>query len=451
MESFGILSLIPAIIVLILAIVTRRPLESLIAGSIVGLIMIEPSNFIFNFTDLAQKTIVDPVIGWIFIVCGLMGSLIVLLLRTGAALAFSLSISKRAKNRKVALLSTWFLGLIIFIDDYLNALAVGTTMRRLTDKYNISREMLSYVVDSTAAPVCILLPISTWAVFFVALLETNEIVASGEGMALYIESIPYMFYAWAAILIVPLVASGLFPIIGPMKKAEQLAAQGKSHYQLVDTTGVDAEVLGAADKVNIWSFIIPMVSLIGISWYCDINVLVGVICSVVISVVLFGCQGVMKWGELFDAVIDGIRLMIPALAIILASFMLKDVGEQMGLSDFVIETVKPLMTAELLPVVTFIAIAIVAFTTAAFWGVLALSVPIILPLAEQVGTPLPLVIGAMMSAAAFGSHACFYSDSTVLAAQASEVDVMDHALTQLPYVLISAFVAVLAWLALAYI
>jgi Na+/H+ antiporter NhaC len=449
-EFFGILSLIPAIIVLILAIATRRPLESLIAGSIAGLIMIEPSNFIFNFAELAQKTIINPTIGWIFIVCGLMGSLIILLLRTGAALAFSLSISKHAKNRKVALLSTWFLGLVIFIDDYLNALAVGTTMRRLTDKYKVSREMLSYVVDSTAAPICILLPISTWAVFFVALLETNEVVGAGKGMALYIESIPYMFYAWAAIIIVPLVASGLFPIIGPMKKAERLAAEGKSNYQLIDAAEVTPEVLGEADKVNIWSFLIPMTSLIAISWYCDINVLVGVVCSVIITVVLFGFQGIMKWAELFDAVIDGIRLMIPALAIILASFMLKDVGEQMGLSAFVIETVKPLMTSELLPIVTFIAIALVAFTTAAFWGVLALSVPIILPLAQQMGTPLPIVIGAMMSAAAFGSHACFYSDSTVLAAQASEVDVMDHALTQLPYVLISALIALLAWLALAY-
>lgn len=451
MESFGILSLVPAVIVLILAIVTKRPLESLIAGSIVGLLMIDPSNFIFSFTELAQKTIIDPTIGWIFIVCGLMGSLIVLLLRTGAALAFSLSISKRAKNRRVALLSTWVLGLVIFIDDYLNALAVGTTMRRLTDKYKVSREMLSYVVDSTAAPICILLPISTWAVFFVALLESNGVVGKGQGMALYIESIPYMFYAWAAIIIVPLVAAGWFPIIGPMKKAEKLAEQGKSHYMLIDAAEVAPEVIGAADKVNIWSFIIPMLSLIGISWYNDINVLVGVVCSVAITVALFGIQGVMKWGELFDAVIDGIRLMIPALAIILASFMLKEVGAQMGLSNYVIKTVEPLMTAELLPVITFIAIAIVAFTTAAFWGVLALSVPIILPLAQQMGTPLPLVIGAMMSAAAFGSHACFYSDSTVLSAQASEVGIMEHALSQLPYVLISATIAAMIWLFIAFI
>jgi len=450
MEYFGILSLVPALIVLALAVVTRRPLESLLAGSIAGLAMISPSSFIGDFTELAQKTIVNETIGWIFIVCGLMGSLIVLLLRSGAALAFSISVSKRAKNRKVALLSTWFLGLIIFIDDYLNALAVGTSMRRLTDKYKISREMLSYVVDSTAAPICILLPISTWAVFFVALLESNDIAAKGQGMSLYIEAIPYMFYAWAAIIIVPLVSAGYFPIIGPMRKAEKLAYEGKSCYLMSGREAIAPEVLAQADKVNIWSFMIPMLSLLLISWLNDINVLIGIVSSVAITVALFGLQGVMKWHELFDAVIDGLRLMVPALAIIFASFMLKDVGEQMGLSQFVIDTVTPLMSAELLPVIAFVAIALVAFATAAFWGVLAISVPIILPMAEQMGAPLPLVIGAMMSAAAFGSHACFYSDSTVLAAQASDVNVMDHALTQLPYVLISAAIASMAWLVIAY-
>jgi len=448
MEQFGVLSLIPAVVVLVLAVIFKRPLESLVAGSVVGLLMIDPSNLLKGFTSLAQKTILNETIGWFVLVCSFMGSLIVILLRTGAALAFSVSVSKRAKNRRVALLSTWVLGLLIFIDDYLNALAVGTSMRRLTDKYKVSREMLSYVVDSTAAPICILIPISTWAIFFAALLESNQIAAQGEGMSLYMQAIPYMFYAWVAVLIVPLVAAGWFPIVGPMKKAEALAAKGifsSSNHK----KEVEPEVLEHAKKVNIFSFIVPMGSLLIISWVYDIDILIGVISAVAISIVMFGLQGVMKWQELFEAVIDGVRLMVPALGIIFASFMLKDVGEQMGLSTFVIDTVKPLMTAELLPIVAFIAIAIVAFATAAFWGVLAVAAPIILPLAVQLDTSIPVVIGAMMSGAAFGSHACFYSDSTVLAAQASDVGVMEHALTQLPYVLISAIISIFIWLMMA--
>jgi tetracycline resistance efflux pump len=450
MESFGLLSLIPAAVVLALALLTHRALESLLVGCVVGMLMLHPTDFLLQITNLASKTMVDETIGWIILVCGLMGSLIVLLLRTGAALAFSVAISQKANSRKKVLLSTWVLGLLIFIDDYLNALAVGTSMKRLTDKYKISREMLSYVVDSTAAPICILLPISTWAVFFAGALESNGYAEKGQGMMLYIEAIPYMFYAWAAVIIVPLVAAGWFPVIGPMKKAEKLAAAGASNYPVLSATQVDAETLNESSKVNLWSFLIPMVSLIAISWAYDINVLIGIVCAVVITVLMFGLQGVMTWPDLFDSILDGFRLMMPALAIIVASFMLKDVSEQMGLSSFVIDSVKPFMTQALLPVIAFIAIALVAFATAAFWGVLAISIPIILPLAEQLGAPLPVVIGAMMSAAAFGSHACFYSDSTVLAAQASEVDVMQHALTQLPYVLISASIASMGWLTLAY-
>ncbi|TQV87409.1 Na+/H+ antiporter NhaC family protein [Aliikangiella coralliicola] len=446
MQEFGVLSLIPAAVVISLAIFTRRPIESLVAGSVAGLLMLYPTDLVTKFSELVQKTILDETIGWIILVCGFMGSLIVLLLRSGAALAFSIIVSSRAKNRRVALLSTWFLGLVIFIDDYLNALAVGTSMRKITDKYKVSREMLSYVVDSTAAPICILLPVSTWAIFFVGVLESNSIVEKGQGMSLYIESIPYMFYAWAAVIIVPLVAAGIFPVIGPMKKAERRAAEGLAEYQQKIADKAEPELIEQSAKVNVWSFLIPMLSLLGISWFYDINVLIGVICAVAITVLMFGVQGVMKWAELFDAVFDGIRLMVPALAVVFTSFMLKDVSEQLGLSAFVIESVKPLMTASMLPIVAFIAIALVAFSTAAFWGVLAISVPIILPLAIEVGTPIPVVVGAMMSAAAFGSHACFYSDSTVLAAQASEVGVMEHALTQLPYVFISAAIAIIGWL-----
>lgn len=446
MEHFGLLSLLPAAVVLILAVLTRRPLESLLAGCVTGLLLLDPAKFLTGFTELAQKTMLNETIGWIILVCGLMGSLIVLLLRTGAALAFSQAIASRASNRRRALLSTWVLGLLIFIDDYLNALAVGTSMRKLTDKYKVSREMLSYVVDSTAAPICILLPVSTWAIFFVGVIESNGIAAKGEGMSLYLAAIPYMFYAWFAVVIVPLVGAGLFPVIGPMKKAEALAEAGENKYPRPAIQEQDEEVLLQAGKVNVWSFLVPMLSLLIIAWSTGINVLLGIVCAVAIAVVLFGLQGVMKWDELFDAVLDGIKLMVPALAIVIASFMLKDVSEQLGMPNFVIESVKPFMSDYSLPIVTFLAIALVAFATAAFWGVLAISVPIILPLAEQVGTPLPVVIGAMMSAAAFGSHACFYSDSTVLAAQASEVGVMEHALTQLPYVLISALLAVAGWL-----
>lgn len=452
MDYFGAYSLLPALAVLILAIITRRPIESLLLGCVIALAMLYPVKSIMTeFSQLALRTMKNETIGWIILVCGLMGSLIMIFMRTGAALAFSQLVAKRANNRKKALLGTWLLGLFIFLDDYLNALAVGTSMRSLTDKYKVSREMLAYVVDSTAAPICILLPISTWAIFFVGVLESNQVTEAGGGFALYIQSIPYMFYAWVAVLVVPLVAAGVFPAIGPMKKAESRAAMADA-VEVANETSCDnnhhvneAELL-ASKPVSALHFILPIILMIAVAWVNDMDMLLGVFVTVGVAVLMFWAQKVLRLTQLFEAVWDGVRLMVPALAIIISGFMFKDVNEQLGLSSYVIETVKPLMTASMLPLVCFLSIALVTFSTAAFWGVLAITVPIVLPLAQALGTPLPVVIGALMSAAALGSHACFYSDSTVLAAEGCGVGVMEHALTQLPYVLISAVFASLGWL-----
>ncbi len=144
---------------------------------------------------------------------------------------------------------------------------------------------------------------------------------------------------------------------------------------------------------------------------------------------------------MFDAVLDGIKLMLPALTIVVIAFVFKEVNDRLGLAGFIIENVAPLMTPISLPALTFIAMALISFATGSSWGVFAIAVPIVLPLAESVGVSIPLAIGALISASAFGSHACFYSDATVLAAQGSGCDVMDHALTQLPYALIAAIIS----------
>jgi tetracycline resistance efflux pump len=457
MEYYGFLSFLPALLVVILAIVTRRPIESLLLGTIFGLMMISPADTVTNFAALSQKILMSETVAWVIVVCGLMGSLIVLFLKTGTAVAFSNMIATRAKTRRSALLSTWLLGLVIFIDDYLNALAVSSSMKNLTDKHKISREMLSYVVDSTAAPICILIPISTWAVFCSGVLESSGVAEAGQGMSLYISAIPYMLYAWIAAIMVPLVAMGKIPLLGSMKKAELRAASGEIQTVEADCGNnqhaSEAEKLSDAEynpgMLGVWNFIIPMVSLLFFTWLYDIDVLIGVFFAVVITVLLFGSQKLMPWAELCDGVLDGIKLMIPALAIVIIAFMFKDVNDQLGLSQYVIDTVQPIMSPELLPMITFITMGLLAFATGSFWGVFAIATPIIVPLAVSVGTPVPLVLGALMSASAFGSHACFYSDSTVLAAQGSGCSVMSHALTQLPYVLIAAALSTLGLTLLA--
>jgi Na+/H+ antiporter NhaC len=154
--------------------------------------------------------------------------------------------------------------------------------------------------------------------------------------------------------------------------------------------------------------------------------------------VIFGVQRLLTWHQLFDSVLDGIKIMVPALTIIVMAFMFKTVNDQLGMPSYVIETISPWMTATTLPVLTFITLAFVSFATGSSWGIFVIAIPVVMPLGAAAGVDTTLMVGAVMSASAFGSHACFYSDATVLAAQGSGCSVMSHAITQIPYVLIAA-------------
>ena len=414
---------------------SRRPIESLLAGVLAGLLLLEPSGALQNFSSILLAVMMDETIAWVIIVCGLMGSLIALLMRVGAASAFSRALASRAKSGSSALIYTWLLGLLVFIDDYLNALAVGSAMRKVTDQFNVSREMLAYTVDSTAAPICVLVPVSTWAVFFAGVLESADVAAPGEGITMFVSAIPYMLYPWIAILIVPLVALGRIPALGPMEVAEMRAATS-GHLAHPD----EFELAGGEDnpRVQTYHFLLPLLALIGFSIWFDLDVQIGVILAVAVTILLYGIQRLLAWTEMFNAVLDGIKIMVPALTIVVVAFMFKEVNDQLGLPLYVIENVTPFMTPTLLPVLVFVTMALISFATGSSWGVFAIAIPIVMALSESVGVNASLTIGALISASAFGSHACFYSDATVLAAQGSGCGVMEHALTQIPYALIAA-------------
>ena len=438
----------PALVAIATAVLTRRPVESLLAGVCAGLLLIDPAAAVANFSSILLEVMMDETVAWVIIVCGLMGSLIALLMRAGAASAFSRALAAKASGQTSALLYTWLLGLLIFIDDYLNALAVGSAMRKVTDKFGVSREMLAYVVDSTAAPVCMLVPISTWAVFFAGVLESAGAAEAGEGMGLFISAIPFMLYPWAAAIMVPLVVSGKIPLLGPMRRVRSKARAGESGAP-VDSGELAVRAIGDNRRVHIYHFLAPIITLLGFSAWYDLDVQIGVIMAVMVTILLYGVQRIMAWADMFDAVLEGIKIMVPALTIVVVAFMFKEVNDRLGLAQYVIDTVRPLMTVAALPAVVFLSMALISFATGSSWGVFAIAIPIVLPLADAVGVGAPLAIGALMSASAFGSHACFYSDSTVLAAQGSGCGVIEHALTQFPYALIAAIISALGLTLLA--
>ncbi|WP_306521026.1 Na+/H+ antiporter NhaC family protein [Rheinheimera sp.] len=474
MDSPSALSLIPPIVVMAVAVWLKRPILALVVGAVVGLLMLSPTQALNNFSEISVNVMQDETIGWLILVCGGFGALIGLLIHTGGALAFGRLGSQLATGQRSSMFMTFVLGVIIFVDDYLNALTVGEAMKRVTDKYKISRQKLAYIVDSTAAPICVIIPISTWAVFFGGLLEDNNIAEKGQGISVYIQAIPYMFYPWLAVLMVMLVALKLMPDLGPMKKAEletqagrpfeselaeqqpKIANHGQSHHasqQMPHHTSdeyamqsIEEEFESGNKHGKVHNFAVPMLSLIFFTIVLgnslsEPDVLKGVIATLLLTIVYYGVQRLMSVSEMMDVMMNGFKTMLPAISTVIAAFIFKDVCDKLLLPQYVIENLSPYMTAQMLPALVFVAMAILSFATGSSWGIFAVSIPIVMPLAHAVNADIPLVIGALLSAASFGSQACFYSDSTVLAAQGSGCNLISHAITQLPYCLIAAGLA----------
>jgi tetracycline resistance efflux pump len=449
-DHYGWISLVPALSVFALAIYTKRTFEALLGGTLIGYVIVAGSGFFGAFTGSLLAVMAESTIGWIILVVGLFGSLISLLVKSGGALAFADVVTDRVRSRRGSLLVTWLLGLLIFLDDYLIALTLGTVMRPVTDRFKVAREKLAYVVDSTAAPVCVLIPLSTWAIYVAGLLESNGVAPTGEGISTYVGLIPYVTYAWAAVLLVPFVAARWIPDFGPMRAAEDRAARGELAPPGSKPFGTGFSSAEGIDKPRLVNFVLPLVSLVGATWYFDIDVLRGVMVAVAVAVALISLQRLVSVKELSETLFDGFQTMVYPLAIVVMSFVLRNVNDDLGLTQYVIEVVRPVMSGALLPVVAFLSLSLVTFATGSFWGVYAVSFPIIIPLAQSMDVNMSLTLGAVVSAGAFGSHACFYGDATVLSASSSECNIVAHAVTQLPYALVAAGISAGLYLLLGY-
>ncbi len=450
--EYGIVSLLPTALVLVLAVVTQRTLESVIAGAIFAFLLMDGIGFLDTLAEVSLEVLRDEDVAWIILVCALYGVFIALLVRSGGSMAFGNLLLQRLTSKGQSLLATWVLGLFIFLDDYLNSLTVGASMKAVTDRFKTSRAMLAYVIDSTAAPMCLLVPISSWGAYFAGLLEKNSVAADGQGFSLFVESIPYMFYPIFALFLVPMVVLGFFPRIGPMRKAEELAeATGDLGATDGDTSEMESGNGGPS------TFFLPIFALLFFTvlptfdWETSTlsmndDLLRGVIAGILFTVVYFAYLRLMPLSELFDTCTNGIKIMVPVLAMLLALFVFVEANDRIGLTEYVIQAVKPYMNAALLPVIVFVTMSAVSFATGSNWGVIAIAMPVAFPLAQAYDVSIPLVIGALLSASGFGSHACFYSDSTVLSAQGAGCNTYQHAVTQLPYALIAAGIAAAGFL-----
>ena len=445
-EDLGAWSLLPAFFLIVYIFATKRILESLILSCVMSLIMLlHTVNVVGEFSTTLTEVMMDADMVWLIIVCGLMGSIIALIEKSGGAFAFGEWAAKKAKGPKSALMWTWILGVVVFIDDYLNSLTVGSCMTSLTDRHKIPREMRAYTVSSTAAPLCVLIPISTWALFAGRLLEVNGWAPEGEGLLYFIKTIPYNFYGWAAAILVPVIVFGIIPVFGPMKKAYKRVEEGgplaPPGSEKIDIHAGDDLVI--PDNARVINLLLPIVSLVGCTIYFDIDMQMGVICTLAIMFVFYLAQGIMDAEEFADYCVKGLQNMIMPLMLMVLAWLFAAVNEEIGFTNFVIESVSAHVNPAILPVAIFLALGVTEFITGTNWGMYIIALPIVIPLAQQMGTSMELTVAAVLSAGVLGSHCCFYSDATIITSAACGCDNFRHAFTQMPFGLLAgAFAAV---------
>lgn len=451
--NFGPAALIPALFLIIYIFATKRILEALTLASIIGFVMVSQGDTLGAFSGSLLEVMMNEDIAWLIIVCGLMGSIISLIEKAGGAFAFGDWVAKRAKTRKSALIWTWLLGLVIFIDDYLNSLTVGSSMAPLTDKHKVPREFLAYVVDSTAAPACVIIPITTWAVFAGRLLEANGWAPEGQGLIYFIKTIPFNFYGWIALIIVPLIILGIIPTFGPMKAAEQrvknggaLAPPGSEKIDI--RAGLTVEV---PENPRVINFLLPIIVLVGATIYFDVDMQIGVLVTMAFMFIFYLAQNVMTAEEFTDVALQGLKNMILPLMLMVLAFLFADVNDQIGFTYYVISSASQHMTPALMPVTIFCVLAVTEFITGTNWGMYVIALPIVIPLAMGMDVNMALAVAAVLSAGVFGSHVCFYSDATVLTSAATGCNNFNHALTQAPFGILAAAMSAVCFLVAGFI
>lgn len=452
--NFGILSLIPAVSFLVLALLTKKCIASVFISATLGYVIYYKTDFFMPLMNSFLETANDPDNNYIVIICLLFGCLVQLLRESKGAIAVGNFARKYVKSEKQVLLLTWICGVIIFIDDYLSILVTANCVMTLADEHKTPREMLCYIINTTSAPVCLIIPISAWVVFFSGIFEQQPeaAVVGNSAMDIYYHIMPYFFYPFLCVIFVPLVIMGIIPKMGGMKKAyKRVEETGKLWPDSSDVQNSGFETFEIdendenAKKPRLWTFVVPMVVVIVVALWMD-DILYGVVLGIVSCLVLYIPTRVMTFGKFCDACYKGLEDMLYIAVVLVTSLLYRQAIDILGLSDYLIEVAGPYMSAAWLPAIAFLLIAAVCFVTGSIWSIPAICTPIILPLAASTGASIPLTLGAIISAACFGTQACFYSDVTLMSASACRVNNVDYGVAQLPYVGIVSAITFVAYI-----
>jgi len=457
-------ALVPPIVAIVLALITKETYSSLFVGILVGALFAAGFSPVGALDTMINDGFIGAIAdGWnagIFMFLVLLGIMVALINAAGGSAAFGRWAVKHVHTRVGALLATFLLGVVIFIDDYFNCLTVGSVMRPVTDSHKISREKLAYIIDATAAPICMIAPVSSWAA---AVSATAQDLNSGiSGIQLFIRAIPYNFYSLLTIVFVIGISVMGFDY-GPMAKAELRAMKGELGALSKEE---DHEVPGA----SIWDMLLPVIVLIifcvigmmyvGGFWngaslidsFADTDASVGLpwgcIVALMITFVYLLCRRVITFKEAAGCITKGFAAMVPAMLILTFALTLKNMTGLLGAADYVASLVEGAAAGlfAMLPAVIFLVALGLAFATGTSWGTFGILIPIVLPVFANSPDLLMIGISACLAGAVCGDHISPISDTTIMASAGANVDHIEHVSTQLPYALTVAAISFVCYI-----
>ncbi len=451
--EYGIISCIPIAVLIIGVLITKKMPEMIIFSSIVGAALVFKTDIFNGYVGWVYGALSNESYQFLLILLLGFGAIIKLFEKSGALQGFANAIGRFANTRKKTMFVTWLMGIIMFVDDYLNVLAVSSSMRTLTDKQKIPREHLAYGANSMGACVCVLIPFTSWAAFAIGCLTEQ-----GLGFTDYVRSLPYMFFPIIAIIVCLLVAIGIIPKVGLIKKAYERVDAGGSVLCPVESSGSTSSIINMGDDTDEdvrpsspLNFFIPIIALIVVTIVCGNSVVHGIIAALVIQFILYLAQRLMTLSDFMNTMFEGITSMAGLAFIICFAYILGSANDAMGFSTFVINGLSKTIPPALLPALAFVIIGAVAFAAASFWVLIVITVPIFVPLASSMGIDPAIIIAAIMSGVAFGSKFCFYSDAVFMTSAGTGVPNMTQIKAVAPYVLGSAALSAVAFLAVGFI
>lgn len=451
---WGIGSLAPLVITLVLAFATRSALVAMIAGTFVGTLMLGVTPGV-GMNELLQRALGNGDFIWICEIVILIGILFEMLKQSGVLSALAARFASAGGSRRRVELATWGMGFVI-VDDYFSPLLTGTVMRPISDRVAIPREKLAFLLDSTTACVCILVPFTAWGAYVASLIaaQSDAVEDAAEGLAVFIAAIPYNFYPMLMLVLALLVAARIVPDFGPMRRAERRVRETGALIRpggkpLLAGEDEDVTRAGGGDASIVAELVVPVLLLVGVGVvtliaYGSVKIVEAFMLADTWLLAVFAVRRRFRSvGDVGDLVVAGTRSVMPALLIVAFAYALNAVTTELGAGAWVIAEFASSISPNSLVVITFLLTSTIAFATGTSWGAYALMMPVALPFALEFagGEPGPLVyqtVAAIAGGGIFGDHASPVSDTTVLSSVGAGSDHIDHVVTQLPYALVVA-------------